>query len=91
MYYQFFVVEADRSTEPLTSSNMNRKSLQRMLLQYEDYLGQGRYKEHLKLTAPMVVLCVFENEEKAAAGMNSCDGMKSETVLFGTVETGFKE
>ncbi len=62
--YRFFVVEADRGTEPLTSSDINRKSFRRTLLQYEEYVGRGRYKEHLKLTAPMVVLYVVSSEER---------------------------
>ena len=39
--YRFFVVEADRSTEPATSSNFNRKSFVRNLLQYQAYVEGG--------------------------------------------------
>jgi hypothetical protein len=56
--FRFFVVEADRATEPATSTNFNRKSFLRNLLQYERYIGQGEYREHLKLTAPLMVLNV---------------------------------
>ena len=62
--YRFYVVEADRSTEPATSSNQNRKSFQRHILQYREYVGRGLYKEHLKLTAPIVVLNVSLTEER---------------------------
>lgn len=55
LYYMFTCVEADRGTEPKTSSNMERKSQERMRLQYADYIGNGRYKEHLGMTAPMRV------------------------------------
>lgn len=55
LYYRFHCVEVDRGTEPKTSRNMERKSLERMRLQYEDYIGNGKYKEHLGMTAPMMV------------------------------------
>ena len=56
LYYRFHCVEVDRGTEPKTSSNMERKSLERMRLQYDDYIGNGWYKEHLGMTAPMILL-----------------------------------
>jgi len=56
--FRFFVVEADRATEPSTSRNFNRKSFERSLMQYEHYIGRGKYREHLKLTAPLLVLHV---------------------------------
>lgn len=56
--YRFFALEADRATEPLRSSTNHRKSFKRHLLQYEDYIECGGYREHLKLTAPMLVLNV---------------------------------
>lgn len=56
--FRFFVVEADRATEPATSSNFHRKSFERHLLQYREYVEYGGYREHLKLTAPMLVLNV---------------------------------
>lgn len=63
-FYRFFVVEADRGTEPTTSKNFNRKSHLRNLLQYRDYIGTGQYKEHLNLTAPLLVLNVSVDEAK---------------------------
>jgi len=62
--YRFFVVEADRTTEPLTSRNINRKSMLRNLLQYEAYIRGEKYKKHLKLTAPLLVLNVFSDEQR---------------------------
>lgn len=62
--YRFFVVEADRSTEPLSSRNFNRKSVLRNYLQYREYVGRGRYKEHLKLTAPLLVLNVCSDQAR---------------------------
>lgn len=56
--YRFFVVEADRSTEPLTSRNFNRKSVLKNLLQYQAYIAEGAYKKHLNLTSPLLVLNV---------------------------------
>ena len=64
--YRFFVVEADRSTEPFSSRNFNRKSVLRNYVQYRTYVGQGKYKEHLKLTAPLLVLNVCSDVDRAA-------------------------
>jgi len=63
-FYRFFLVEADRGTEPTTSRNFNRKSHQRNLAQYGDYIGTGQYKQHLKLTSPLLVLNVCSDETK---------------------------
>lgn len=60
--YRFFVVEADRGTEPSRSSKFNRKSHLRNFLQYQEYVGRGLYKEHLQLTAGIMVLNVCTNE-----------------------------
>ena len=56
--FRFFAVEADRSTEPLTSANFNRKSAEKQFLLYRAYIGEGIYKAHLKLTSPLLVLNV---------------------------------
>ena len=40
--YRFFVVEADRGTEPVTSRSWNRKSFLRHLAQYQAYVAEGR-------------------------------------------------
>lgn len=56
--FRFFIVEADRGTEPTRASKFNRKSHLRNFLQYREYVGRGLYKEHLGLTAGMLVLNV---------------------------------
>ncbi len=56
--YRFFLVEADRATEPSRASKFNRKSHLRHFLQYREYVGRGLYKDHLQLTAGMLVLNV---------------------------------
>lgn len=63
--FRFFMVEADRSTEPLTTKNFNRKSVLRNVLQYQDYIEQGGYKQHLGLSAPMLVLNVVPDHNRA--------------------------
>ena len=63
-FYRFFLVEADRGTEPTTSKNFNRKSHARNLAQCQDYIGNGKYKKHLKLTAPLLVLNVCSDKTK---------------------------
>ncbi|MDJ0977261.1 MAG: replication-relaxation family protein [Erythrobacter sp.] len=62
--YRFFALEADRATEPLRSSTNHRKSFKRHLLQYEDYIECGSYREHLTLSAPMLVLNVTTSERR---------------------------
>ena len=64
--FRFFAVEADRATEPTTSSNWNRKSFERNLLQYDAYVAGGAYRDHLGLTAPLLVLNVLSDERRAA-------------------------
>jgi Replication-relaxation len=62
--FRFFVVEADRATEPTTTANWNRKSFLRNLLQYEAYVAGGAYRQHLKLTAPLLVLNVLSDRRR---------------------------
>jgi len=62
--FRFFAVEADRATEPTTSSTWNRKSFERSLLQYESYVADGAYREHLGLTAPLLVLNVLSDQQR---------------------------
>ena len=63
--YRFFVVEADRATEPLTSKNFNRKSALRSYEAYKSYIEDGYYRAHLGLTAPLLVLNVFSEKARA--------------------------
>ncbi|MEL6919700.1 MAG: replication-relaxation family protein [Pseudomonadota bacterium] len=62
--FRFFVVEADRATEPLKSSLLGRKSALKSFRQYQRYVGRGVYREHLKLTAPVLVLNVSSDSER---------------------------
>ncbi len=62
--FRFFAVEADRATEPTTSSNWNRKSFERSLLQYDAYVAGRVYRDHLGLTAPLLVLNVLSDERR---------------------------
>jgi hypothetical protein len=62
--FRFFGVEADRATEPTTSSNWNRKSFLRNLLQYDAYVAGGAYRQHLNLTAPLLVLNVLSDAQR---------------------------
>lgn len=62
--FRCFLIEADRATEPATSKNFNRKSWQRNLLQYEQYVGQGFYREHLNLKSPLLVLNVVTDPKR---------------------------
>lgn len=64
--FRFFAVEADRATEPTTSSNWNRKSFLRNLLQYDAYVTDGAYRRHLGLTAPLLVLTISSDAMRTA-------------------------
>lgn len=64
--FRFFAVEADRATEPTTSANWNRKSFERSLIQYDAYVAGRAYRDHLGLTAPLLVLNVLCDEARMA-------------------------
>lgn len=64
--FRFFMVEADRATEPATTKNFNRKSVLRNILQYRDYIENEGYKRHLDLTAPMLVLNICTDTTRTA-------------------------
>jgi hypothetical protein len=64
--FRFFALEADRATEPATSRNFNRKSFMRNLLQYDAYVSRGAYHQHLRLTAPLLVLHVSSDPVRTA-------------------------
>ena len=61
-YYRFFLVEADRRTEPGKTQNFDRKSYMRTILQYREFVGKGQYKEALGLSAGLLVLNVTTSE-----------------------------
>jgi hypothetical protein len=60
--YRFFLVEADRSTEPGEATTLNRKSYLRTILQYRQFVGKGEYKEALGLSAGLLALHVTTSE-----------------------------
>lgn len=62
--FRFFAVEADRATEPTTSSNWNRKSFLRNLMQYDAYVAGSLYRKHLRLTAPLMVLTISSDAKR---------------------------
>lgn len=64
--FRFFLVECDRATEPATSKNWNRKSWLKNLRQYRSYIECSLYQDHLKLTAPLLVLSVTTNPKRLA-------------------------
>lgn len=61
-YYRFFLVEADRSTEPGVASTLDRKSYTRTILEYREFVGKGAYKEALGLSAGLLALHVTTSE-----------------------------
>lgn len=64
--FRFFAVEADRATEPAASANFNRKSFVRSLQQYAMYVETGAYRQHLALSAPLLVLHVSSDPRRTA-------------------------
>lgn len=62
--FRFFALEADRATEPLTSSNFNRKSATKQFELYRAYIERGVYRQHLRLTSPMIVLNVSSDPKR---------------------------
>jgi len=88
--YRCFVVEADRATEPSRASKFNRKSHLRNILQYREYVGRGLYKEHLGLTAGMMVLNVTTSPQTQAKmielALETSEGRGNSYLLFRTAE-----
>jgi len=62
--YRFFLVEADRATEPGRAQSFDRKSYVRTILQYREFVGKGQYKKALDLTAGLLVLNVTTSERR---------------------------
>lgn len=71
--FRFFVVEADRGTEPTRASQFNRKSHLRTFLQYREYVGRRLYQKHLDLTAGLIVLNVVAHERTMDAMLDLMD------------------
>ena len=62
--YIFYLVEADRGTEPLKVKNLARKSYLRSIQQYRKLIGGKHYKAHFGLNAGLLVLNVTTSEER---------------------------
>ena len=58
--YRFYLVEADRGTEPKTSAQ-DRKSLARVVEMHAQVTYSGGLKEHLQISAPLVSLLFLRN------------------------------
>jgi hypothetical protein len=88
--FRFFVVEADRATEPSRASSFNRKSHLRSILQYREYVGRGLYKEHLNLSAGLLVLTVATSPQTMARMIalanEISEGRGNAYMLFQTAE-----
>ncbi|SUS08828.1 conserved hypothetical protein [uncultured Defluviicoccus sp.] len=56
--YLFFAVEADRATEQAGDVKAHRKTYERTIRQYREFVGRGLYRQALGLTAGMLVLNV---------------------------------
>ncbi|MEN3976602.1 replication-relaxation family protein [Emcibacter sp. SYSU 3D8] len=87
--FRFFLVEADRATEPSRTQVFNRKSHLRTFLQYREYVGRQLYKQHLNLSAALLVLNVTTSP-RAEENMLRLVGELSPTgnsyLLFRTAE-----
>ena len=64
--HRFFVLEVDRGTGPLTTYRYRRKSIERMLAQYDAWIGGKKYKNDLGLTAPKMLLLHLGDQGKPA-------------------------
>lgn len=88
--FRFFIVEADRATEPSRASRFNRKSHLRTILQYRSYVGRGLYKDHLNLTAGVMVLTVTTEPQTMAKMLELANevsgGRGNSYLLFRTAE-----
>ena len=59
--YRFFMVEADRSHEPIIRANLLESSYLRKVLQYREVIGNGGYRRHFGMKASMLLLTVTTN------------------------------
>lgn len=61
--YRFYCLEADRGTEVGISAG-RRKSWRVMLESYRALLGEGLYRRHFQLTAPMILLVALSSRTR---------------------------
>jgi hypothetical protein len=59
--YRFFMLEADRATEPVRRANLRETSFLRKLVQYREMIGNGGYRGHFGMKSAMLVLNVTTN------------------------------
>jgi hypothetical protein len=67
--FRAFALEADRSTEAISPTSIDRKSLYRNIKQYEQFVGEKLYKEVLGLNAPLTVLNVLVDRSRIDASL----------------------
>ena len=72
-------IEADRNTEPSRSSNSLRKSLQKSILYYREFIGRGLYQQHFDFEGPMLVLTVTTGARR----MQGCIDLVTEVAPSG--------
>lgn len=82
--FRAFVVEADRGTEPITTTSPARKSILRNILQYRTFIGKEQYKEAYGLTTHMKVLNVFTSMARMKTVIEVAD--KNVDLLFQTLD-----
>jgi hypothetical protein len=63
-YYRFYCLEFDRGTEPVKGKKYSRKSHERNVAQYRQFIAEGKYKDMLGLSAGMMVLYVTTSEAR---------------------------
>lgn len=64
--FRSFVLEVDRGTEPV-SSLTGRKSVRRMIEQYEQLAAADRIRNHYRLNSPLLLLFVCTNPARMAS------------------------
>lgn len=85
--FRFFCVEADRGTEP-KSSTAARKSYRASLEAYTRLIAEGRYKDHYGLKTGLMLLFVFSapgNEQRFLRCAREMLGSRATWVLTRTI------
>ena len=80
----YFIVEADRRTEPMQRSGLETSSFVRKALQLNRVLGEGIYKEQFGLKAPMFCIIVTTQDEDKLVEMMEKTLKKAWFLLFTT-------
>ncbi|MEQ1899911.1 MAG: hypothetical protein ABL866_04180 [Devosia sp.] len=82
----FFMIEADRRTEPTTRSSLETSSYLRKTLQLREVIGKGGYKRHFGMTAGMLSLTFTTRQENELIDMVENTIGKNRYMLFTTLE-----